>query len=141
MVLDIPAQFMAVPYDGEKYPGVGAIGDLCGGANCQLFAYAVLAHFGRDVPPLRSSQLWEDTAHTRRVTTLEPLDLLLFGMTADPYGAHVGVYLGEGTVLHLPKRIGVPAIWTLDDFAAAPGYTCFIGAKRVNPPFTANANW
>jgi cell wall-associated NlpC family hydrolase len=56
---------------------------------------------------------------------------LLFNPTPDAYGAHVGVYLGEGRVLHLAKRIGKPAVWPLDRFAREPGYETLIGAKRV----------
>ena len=124
---DIPPEFFTVPYDAERF----SIGDITGGANCQAFAYALLRHFGRHVSALRSSDLWDDTAQTERVDALEPLDLLLFNRTPDPYGAHVGVYLGEGKVIHLSQRVGRPAIWTLEDFRRAPGYEVFIGAKRA----------
>ena len=40
-----------------------------------------------------------------------PLDLLLFTPAGDPYGAHVGLYSGEGQVLHLAKSVGRPAVW------------------------------
>jgi lipoprotein Spr len=76
--------------------------------------------------------LWDDTRETVRVTgPFEPLDLLLFNPTTDSYGAHVGVYLGEGRVIHLAKRVGVPVIWPLDRFACERGYETLIGAKRT----------
>lgn len=90
----------------------------------------MLAHFGRRVPPLRSSELWVDTAVTERVLRPEPLDLLLFNRSVDPYGAHVGVCAGDDLVLHLCREVGRPAIWPLAAFAARPRYAVLIGAKR-----------
>lgn len=123
----IPPEYFSIPYDGARF----SVGDIASGANCQAFAYALLRHFGRSISDFRSSDLWADERETERVTDLQPLDLLLFNRTADPYGAHVGVYLGEGMVIHLSQRVGKPAIWALDDFRSAPGYEVFIGAKRV----------
>ena len=94
-----------MPYRGECFPAR----DIAAGANCQAFAYALLRHFGGAISDFRSSDLWDDVRETERVRDLEPLDLLLFNRTADPYGAHVGVWLGEGRVIHLAKRVGLPA--------------------------------
>jgi cell wall-associated NlpC family hydrolase len=125
---DIPAHFWSVPYDFACFPAH----DLSQGANCQAFAYALLRHFGHAISDFRSSVLWDDTRETVRVIgPLGPLDLLLFNPTADPYGAHVGVYLGEGRVIHLAKRVGRPAVWPLERFARERGYEILIGAKRV----------
>ena len=63
--------------------------------------------------------------------TPAPLDMLLFSPTADPYGAHVGVCVGDGRVLHLCAEVGVPAVWELDDFAKRDRYRVVIGAKRA----------
>ena len=94
----------------------------------------MLRHFGRAISDFRSSTLWEDTRETVRVTgVLQPLDLLLFNPTADPYGAHIGVWLGEGRVIHLSKRVGIPVVWPLERFARERGYEILIGAKRVMP--------
>jgi hypothetical protein len=124
---DVPAAFWNVPYDGARFP----VRDIAAGANCQAFAYALLRHFGHMISDFRSSNLWEDVRETDIVTELAPLDLLLFGAGADPYGAHIGVYLGEGRVIHLSKRVGKPAVWPLERFAREKGYEVFIGAKRV----------
>ena len=118
-----------MPYRGACFP----VSDIASGANCQAFAYALLRHFGRAISDFRSSDLWDDASETERVRDLEPLDLLLFNRTTDPYGAHVGLYLGEGRVIHLAKRVGLPAVWPLERFAREPGYEVFIGAKRVRP--------
>jgi cell wall-associated NlpC family hydrolase len=92
-----------------------------------------LRHFGVRVPDFRSSELWHDRAETDLVTTPEPLDLLLFNRTCDPWGAHVAVYLGEDRAIHLSKEVGLPAIWTLEEFARRPAYRVLVGAKRVRP--------
>ncbi|GHB48001.1 hypothetical protein GCM10010377_43550 [Streptomyces viridiviolaceus] len=134
-VLDqLPAAFWTVPYAGRRYPGSPAVADRPGveaGANCQLFAYEVLRHFGLAPPPLRSSDLWADTRATIRVSPAQPLDLLLFNATDDAYGAHVGVWVGEGRVLHLCAEAGRPAVWTMTQFAARQRYRVLIGIKRV----------
>ena len=45
----------------------------------------------------------------------EPLDLVLFAASPDPWGADVGVYLGGADVLHLCKEVGFPVVWDLKD--------------------------
>ncbi|MFK4144916.1 hydrolase [Streptomyces sp. NPDC004065] len=130
----LPAAYWTVPHTGSRFPGSPAVAarpDLAEGANCQLYAYAVLRHFGLDPPPLRSSDLWADTRAGVRVSRPGPLDLLLFGATDDAYGAHVGVWAGDDQVLHLCAEVGRPAVWGLADFAARERYRVLIGVKRV----------
>lgn len=132
----LPAALLDVPYAGGRHPGAGGAADLSDGANCQRYAYAVLGHYGLAVPPLRSAELWADTGRTVRAAPPGVLDLVLFdgGPVAgrpDGYGAHVGVHLGPGRVLHLCREVGRPAVWSYADFAARPRYARFLGAKRV----------
>ncbi len=85
--IEIPRQFLDVPYNGVVIPGSRPVGDLSAGANCQVFAYAILSHFGIDFPPLRSSELWTDTTASVQVDgEPRPLDLLLVNRTSDPFG-------------------------------------------------------
>ena len=128
LLATLPAWFRSVRYDGARLPDGGH--DLSEGANCQRYAYAVLAHFGIELPPWRSSELWEDSERTRRVASFEPLDLLLFNRDAKPFGAHVAVYAGAGRALHLAKSEGRPALWSLAEFAAREEYHVLIGVKR-----------
>jgi hypothetical protein len=126
----IPERFHAVRYNGARYPGTG--GGLELGANCQKFAYEFIRHFGYEIADFRSSGLWEDTAYTRALgdsEELKALDLVLFNRNREAWGAHVGVSLGGGLVLHLSKGVGGPAIWHLDRFAGCLEYACLIGAK------------
>jgi cell wall-associated NlpC family hydrolase len=65
------------------------------------------------------------------VQSLQPLDLLLWNKHEDAYGAHVGVYIGDGEAVHLSKEIGYPVLTPVDDFPNNPLYRVFIGAKQV----------
>jgi len=127
----LPRAFREVRYDATRIPDGDH--DLSGGANCQRFAYAVLAQFGIAPPPFRSSELWADSAYSRVVSALQPLDLMLFGRRRESHGAHVGVYAGAGQVLHLSALVGHPATWFLSEFPLHEQYVCCIGAKRVLP--------
>ena len=130
--LPIPERFRRVRYAGARHPGAEGVVGLDGGANCQQFAYELLRHFGFAPPDYRSSELWEDEAHTEAVVgELEPCDLLLFNRTSAARGAHVAVYLSGGLAIHLSRRAGVPVIWKVEDFGLRPEYACFVGAKRA----------
>ena len=129
-MLTIPEHFLAVRYDRSRYPGAPGVSGVADGANCQQLAYELLRHFGFTVPDLRSSELWDDTEHTTRAETLEPFDLLLFSPDDSAFGAHVGVYLGDGKVIHLSKEAGVPEVRELAWFRDAPHYRTLLGGKR-----------
>ncbi|MET7511077.1 hydrolase [Streptomyces albidoflavus] len=136
LLAGLPAALWTVPYAGARYPGspvATAHPDLTLGANCQLYAYEVLRHFGHPLPPLRSAELWTDRAATRQVSEPAPLDLLLYSPDGTAYGAHVGVWTGEDSVLHLCREVGRPAVWHPDDFAARPRYRRLVGIKRALP--------
>ncbi len=133
LLKDLPASFWDVPYDGARYPGSGLSGALADGANCHVFAYAILAEFGFHLPPLRSAELWRDTDATQVVLTPRPLDLVLFHDREQAWGAHVGVVCGEDEVVHLCAEVGRPAVWSFADFARSSHYAHLIGYKRPLP--------
>lgn len=128
--LTVPRYFLTVSYNAAIHPGATHPADLSTGANCQVFAYALLAHFGIAFPPLRSSELWTDTEHSQVVSDFQPLDLLLFGKTSDAFGAHVAVHVGEGRAIHLSRAVGLPVEWPIEEFAAYENYRVLIGGKR-----------
>ena len=133
-MIELPDTYWEVRYVGARYPGSPAVRSHPGlddGANCQLFAYEVLRHFGLAPPELRSSELWTDTAATQRVTVPRPLDLVLLNTANDPWGAHIGVWAGDEKVLHLCAEEGRPALWNMAMFAARPSYRTLVGFKRV----------
>jgi hypothetical protein len=126
-----PNWVVTVPYVGSAHPQSENNAPISVGANCQRFAYAVLGLFGRNLPPHRSSELWEDSTfdHVTR-SHIRDLDLVLFNSTADAWGAHVAVALG-GRLLHLCAEAGRPALWQWTDFAARKRYATLVGAVRV----------
>lgn len=125
----LPNWYWNVPYVGGRYPGAVPRSDLAEGANCQLWAYEVLGHFGLDVADLRSDQLWEDTTSTRHVELPRPLDLVLYNDSANSYGAHVGVWMG-GATAHLCEEVGRPTVWLQSEFEGRARYATRIGFKR-----------
>ncbi|WP_431964888.1 hydrolase [Actinacidiphila sp. bgisy160] len=134
LLRQLPPAFWSVRYVGSRFPGsseVAGLPSLEEGANCQLFAYEVLRHFGLAPPGLRSSELWADTQATARVSVAQPLDLVLFNATDDAYGAHVGVWVNERRVLHLCAEIGRPVVWEMTEFAQRQRYQVLVGIKRV----------
>ena len=129
MLLDqIPPHFLEVRYNSDRPPLAGA--GFANGANCQHFAYELLRHFGRTVPDLWSSDLWDSPESIRVTAPFEPLDLLLFNRTSEPYGAHLAVCVGDGQALHLSRKVGHPVVWEIEAFLALPEYAVLIGGKR-----------
>jgi len=96
-------------------------------------AYGVLGLFGLVCPPLRSSELWRRDVRVV-VEQPRPLDLLLINAIEDSYGAHVGLWMAPGEVLHLSKEVGSPVVWPLEEFARRPRYATIVGFKRVIRP-------
>ena len=129
--IKIPERFQRVLYNGKRYPGASGIWGVEGGANCQRYAYEFVRAFGYTLPDFRSSGLWADTAHTQLSKRPKPFDLVLVHQVPDPWGAHVGVYLGHGLVLHLSKKIGEPAIESLQSMMRRAQYRYLLGFKRI----------
>lgn len=129
-LIGLPEWFWNVPYREERVPGRVTRGNLRDGANCQLWAYEVLDHFGIVVPDLRSDELWNDGQATERVDEPRPLDLVLYNHSNEPYGAHVGIWTGDA-VAHLCREVGRPTVWSQADFDARARYATRIGFKRA----------
>ena len=127
----IPEAFFDVSYKSARIPGVENQSDLSLGANCQIFAYALLKENGLHVPNDRSSELWSDTSYSEVVTDFRPLDLMLYNATSGSYGAHVGVYTGDGEVIHLSLQNGKPEIISHESLLLNEKYQWFVGAKRI----------
>jgi murein DD-endopeptidase / murein LD-carboxypeptidase len=127
--LEIPAHFMAVRYNGAAHPLARVVG-FEQGANCQRFVYALLEHFGYHIAPMRSSELWADRKFTREARRMRPLDILMFNRDANPWGAHLALYLGNHQAIHLSKSVRLPARWSLSEFARHQRYEVLVGVKR-----------
>ena len=129
--IPIPNHFWDVRYNSDHFPGAQNVRGVDGGANCQQYAYTVLRHFGFEIPDFRSSDLWEDVLHTRVALNPSPFDLVLVHNRPESYGAHVGVYVGDGLVLHLSRQIDAPAIETLSEIQSREQYRHLVGFKTV----------
>lgn len=112
-------------------PGCDNQSDLTPGANCLVFVCELLRANGLDVPNDRSSELWADENYSKTVTEFQPLDLMLYNNKSESYGALVGVYIGDGLVLHLSLENGIPRKEAHRDTARNHKYIYFIGAKRI----------
>lgn len=130
-----PTWLATVPYLGSAHPRAASSStSIEDGANCQRYAYAVLAEFGLHVPPVRSSDLLEHPGLVRvDAAELVPLDLVLLNGTVTAYGAHVGIHLAADQVLHLCAEIGRPAVWSYADFARRHRYRRLVSGIRVVP--------
>ncbi len=126
-----PAGVWRVPYVYSALPGGGDPPSWLTGSNCQRYAYGVLSLFGLRCLPLRSSEFWDDREGSAVVADPKPLDLVLFNRSADPYGAHVGLWMAPQEILHLCREVGVPAVWPPAEFARRARYATTIGFKRV----------
>jgi murein DD-endopeptidase / murein LD-carboxypeptidase len=130
--IKIPERFLKVLYDEKRYPGAPGVRGVTQGANCQQYAYEFVRAFGFSIPDLRSSDLWVDTAHTHVAKQPKPFDLVLVHNAPISWGAHVGVYLGKGLILHLSKRIGAPAIESVQSMMCRVDYRYLLGFKRIH---------
>lgn len=131
MNISIPIDFFHIKYNESNNPlhRKGNIFRI--GGNCQLFAYRFLHHFGFSLLTLRSSDLWHDQIHTRKVKKMKIFDLVLFNKINNPYGAHVGVCIGGNKIIHLSKQIGYPTVWDMSEFKDHEKYRIIVGIKRV----------
>ncbi|MHA7985411.1 hydrolase [Rathayibacter sp. CAU 1779] len=128
-----PAWATMAPYRHAAHPQAADAPPLALGANCQRYAYAVLALFDRHVAPHRSSELWEDPTFPHRDRDeAQDLDLVLFSDSNAAWGAHVAVIIGD-ELLHLCAEEGRPAIWSWEDFAARSRYEHIVGVVTVPP--------
>lgn len=131
MSIEIPNYFFEIPYKGSCYPGAPQLGDFKDGANCQVFVYQLLAHFGYPLlPDFRSSDLWEDSIYTSPTTAIQAFDILFWNKTSTAWGAHIGLALDANQVIHLSRENGSAVIWPLERFLEKTPYKFFLGAKR-----------
>jgi hypothetical protein len=127
----IPERFQKVVYDPKRYPGAPGVRGVEGVANCQQYAYEFVRAFGFTIPDFRSSDLWADTAHTHLSDRPKAFDLVLVHNAPIGWGATRGVYLGDGFILHLSKKIGAPAIESVQSMMRRAEYRYLLGFKRI----------
>jgi hypothetical protein len=90
--MEIPESFYSIPYNAlinpDNHPG--DFSNLSEGANCLIFAYALLKYNGFSPPILWPIELWDDKKFTKQVTECRGGDMLFFGNnTTDAYWWHL----------------------------------------------------
>jgi hypothetical protein len=124
-----PAWVTEAPYVGAAHPLAEQLPRLIEGANCQRYAYSVLALFNRWVPEVRSSELWSAPLIHPGFTDAESLDLALFNHSSAAWGAHVALITPAG-LIHLCAEEGRPALWGWSEFSSRRRYARLVGVVR-----------
>ena len=94
------------------YGGNGPSSFDCAGFTCYVFA-----HFGISLPRVASDQ--QNVGTYVSTDQLQPGDLVFFGSPAH----HVGIYVGDGCMIHAPH--------TGDVVKISPLHSDFSGGRRV----------
>jgi cell wall-associated NlpC family hydrolase len=108
-IIAYASTFQGVPY---VYGGNGPSSFDCAGFTCYVFA-----HFGISLPRVASDQ--QNVGIYVSTDQLQPGDLVFFGSPAH----HVGIYVGDGCMIHAPH--------TGDVVKISPLHSDFSGGRRV----------
>jgi cell wall-associated NlpC family hydrolase len=111
------AASIALQYLGIKYQWGGASPD--GGFDCSGLVMYVYAQLGVQLPHFAAGQYGFGSAVPR--DQLQPGDLVFFDGLS-----HVGIYIGNGEMVHAPQTGDVVKITPLSDFGSR-----YVGARRV----------
>lgn len=129
----------ALSQQGQPYVwgGGDSNGPTSGGFDCSGLMVYAFAEIGIGVPH-QTQAIWNSfqPAITDR-NAIQPGDMVLFSSNGQPGGIHhVGLYLGDGQMLHAPQTGDVvkiePDIWSSTYYARE-----FIGAVRATNPTAA----
>jgi peptidoglycan DL-endopeptidase CwlO len=111
------AASIALQYLGIRYQWGGAT--PAGGFDCSGLVMYVFAQLGVQLPHYAAAQYGFGTAVAR--DQLQPGDLVFFDGLS-----HVGIYIGNGQMVHAPQTGDVVKITPLSQFA-----TSYVGARRI----------
>lgn len=97
----------AKKFEGNPYKYGGT--SLTKGADCSGFAYAVMKHFKIQIPRVADDQCKGKDGYgtyaaskviKTNLTSLKPGDLIFYGSKKPLYADHVGIYIGDGKIIH-----------------------------------------
>ncbi len=116
-VIDLAESFLGTPYVwGGTTPK---------GFDCSGFVQYVYGKSGYSITRTTYTQ-WENDGVSVSRDDLEPGDLIYFGYGNSP--SHVGMYVGDGMMIHSPRTGDVIKYSTIES-----GYydNCYLGARRI----------
>jgi cell wall-associated NlpC family hydrolase len=97
-----------------------------GGFDCSGFTQYVYAKAGITLNRISSEQATQGVEVSR--ANLQPGDLVFFSFAGDGRVSHVGIYIGDGKMIHSPKTGDVVKV---TDMTTAYWQNIFVTAKRV----------
>lgn len=128
--IKLPDWFMDIIYNPKIFPNWELHDCKKNGANCQVYAYEILRLNWKNVPDLRSSEMWVDNKFSFEVHNYEELDLIFFNNSSESYWAHVWLYIWDNKVLHNTNKTGWVEIWNLEQFKNYEDYQFILWWKR-----------
>lgn len=121
---------MDIKYNPKIFPNWEVHDYIKNGANCQVYAYEILRLNWKNVPDLRSSEMWEDNKFSEKVKSVKILDLLFFNKNNEAWWSHVWLYIWNNKVIHNTNKTGWVEIWDLEEFKKYEDYKILLWWKR-----------
>ena len=114
---------MAMPYLGTRYRSGGASPS---GFDCSGFTMYLYAQLGYSLPHSATAQ-YRNCGYAVAKADLQPGDLVFFSDSSHAIG-HVGIYIGNGQIIHARYSVGKVMI---DSLSANYYASRYVGAKRI----------
>ena len=114
---------MAMPYLGTRYRSGGASPN---GFDCSGFTMYLYAQLGYSLPHSATAQ-YKNCGYAVAKSDLQPGDLVFFSDSSHAIG-HVGIYIGNGQIIHARYSVGKI---TIDSLSASYYASRYVGAKRI----------
>ena len=114
---------MAMPFLGTRYRSGGASPN---GFDCSGFTMYLYAKLGYSLPHSATAQ-YRNCGYAVAKSDLQPGDLVFFSDSSHAIG-HVGIYIGNGQIIHARYSVGKI---TIDSLSASYYASRYVGAKRI----------
>ena len=114
---------MAMPFLGTRYRSGGASPS---GFDCSGFTMYLYAQLGYSLPHSATAQ-YKNCGYAVAKADLQPGDLVFFSDSSHAIG-HVGIYIGNGQIIHARYSVGKI---TIDSLSASYYASRYVGAKRI----------
>ena len=114
---------MAKQYLGTRYRSGGSSPN---GFDCSGFTMYLYAKFGYSLPHSATSQ-YKNCGYAVAKADLQPGDLVFFSDSSHAIG-HVGIYIGNGQIIHARYSVGKVMI---DSLSTSYYTNRYVGAKRI----------